>query len=98
MKYLLPAAATAFALAMAFFPSKAQDITKVPCPAGAQSCKVVIMTSDEQQSLLRPGGVFDQALWANRSGMEALLQAWKNKIAQAPDGIVAKPEQKEDQK
>jgi hypothetical protein len=50
------------------------------------------MTPDEEKTLTQPGGIMDQALWANRSGMDALITAWKQKLATAPAGTVAKPD------
>jgi hypothetical protein len=94
MKYILPVAVTAFALAMALYPSSAQQPPPYPCPAGAPSCIVVTMTPDEVKSLIQPGGIFDQAIWANRSGMYDLVQAWMRKLSTAPSGEVKKDESK----
>ncbi len=70
-------------------PAKAED-----CPKGAQSCKIVVMTPEEIQTLTAPGNVFDQAQWANRSGMTALVEQWKKKIETSPNGTVKADEQK----
>lgn len=68
------------------------------CPPGAPSCKVVIMTPQEEQTLTGQNGVFDQAVWASRSTMQTLVDAWKQKLAQSPNGTKApepkKPEAK----
>lgn len=62
------------------------------CPAAASSCIVVTMTPDEVKTLTAPGGVFDQAEWANRSGMAGVVSAWKQKLATSPAGEVKKDE------
>jgi O-glycosyl hydrolase len=62
------------------------------CPAGAKSCKVVTMTDQEIQSLEGPGAVFDSAAWANRANLQAVVDAWKQKIAASPAGVVKTPE------
>lgn len=62
------------------------------CPPGATSCKVVVMTDQEIQSLTGPGLVFDSAEWANRANLSQAINAWKQKIANAPAGTVKQPE------
>ena len=62
------------------------------CPPGAPSCKVVIMTPQEEQTLIAPNGIFDNAEWANRSGLAGIVAAWKQKLATSPAGTVKKPE------
>ena len=69
--------------------AKAED-----CPAGVRTCKVLTLTPEEVAALVQPGGVFDQAVWANRSGMTGLVDAWKRKIETAPAGTVKGEEQK----
>lgn len=58
------------------------------CPEGASSCIVVTMTPDEVKSLTMPGGVFDQAEWANRSGMSGAVAAWRQKLSTSPIGTM----------
>jgi hypothetical protein len=95
MKYVSAVAFMAFALAVAYPPSTIHAQTpSYPCPEGAVSCKIVVLIPDEEKTLLQPGGIFDQAVWANRSGMEALINGWKQKLATSPAGTVAKPEEK----
>jgi hypothetical protein len=67
------------------------------CPDGAPSCIVVTMTPDEVRSLTQPGGIFDQAVWANRSGMDGLVQAWKQKLATSLQGMVPKKDDKKEE-
>ena len=63
------------------------------CPVGAKSCKIVTITDIEEKTLTDPGQIFDQATWANRSGMIGLADAWRKKISESPSGIV-KPDPK----
>jgi len=69
--------------------AKAED-----CPKGSASCKVVVMTPEEIATLMQPGGIMDQATWANRSGMTSIVEAWKKKIETSPNGTVKADEQK----
>ena len=83
---LVAAALTAlFCLAMNAA-SYASDATV--CPAGAPSCKVVIITPQELPSLTGPGMIFDAAEFANRFQLSGLVAAWKLKLANSPDGVV----------
>lgn len=61
------------------------------CPPGVTSCKVVIMTDQEIQSLIGPGLIMDSAEWANRANLSAAVAAWKQKIASSPSGTVKAP-------
>ena len=92
---LVAAALTAlFCLAM----NAASYASDTPtCPAGAASCKVVIITPQEMQSLEGPGMIFDSAAWANRANLQGVVDAWKQKIANSPNGVTAPaPAPKED--
>ena len=73
-KILLVGAAIIFVMALAF------NAVAQECPQGVPSCKVVVMTPEEIQSLTGPNMVFDQATWASRSTMTGLTEAWKKKI------------------
>lgn len=57
-----------------------------PCPPGAKSCKVLTLTPDEEQTLIGPEMIFDHAVWANRVKFEGMVQAWREKLRQAPAG------------
>lgn len=65
------------------------------CPAGAPSCKVVLISPQELQSLEGPGMIFDSAAWANRANLQGVVDAWKQKIANSPDGKVPAPKKDE---
>lgn len=58
------------------------------CPPGAKSCRVVVITPEEAETLTGPNGIFPIAVWANRAGMTDLTEAWKKKIADSPAGEV----------
>lgn len=68
----------------------AEGMGEIPCPVPATSCKVVVMTSDEIQTLVGPGLILDSAQWANRANLSDAIAAWKQKIANSPNGVVAK--------
>jgi len=69
----------------------ADGLGEIPCPVPSTSCKIVVMTDQEIQSLTGPGLIFDSAVWANRANLSDAINAWKQKIANAPSGVVAKP-------
>ena len=71
--------------------SRAEGMGEIPCPSNAASCRIVIMTDQEIQTLEGPGLIFDSATWANRANLSDAINAWKQKIANAPAGVVAKP-------
>lgn len=60
------------------------------CPPPATSCKIVVMTDQEIQSLTGPGLIFDSATWANRANLSDAITAWRQKIANSPNGVAAK--------
>lgn len=93
---LIGAALTAiFALAMNVA-SRAEGMGEIPCPVPATSCKVVVMTDQEIQTLIGPGLIMDSAQWANRANLSDAIAAWKQKIANAPSGVVHKPDAPKD--
>lgn len=61
------------------------------CPAGVPKCKILAVTPDEEKSLAGPNMIFDHAQWANRAGLSDLINAWRSKLANAPEGKVAEP-------
>lgn len=60
-----------------------------PCPPGLKSCKVIVLSPDEETTLVGPEMIFDHAVWAARVKFESMTQAWREKIRQAPAGKVA---------
>ncbi len=75
-------------LMIMIYGAKAED-----CPKGVPACKVVTISPEELATLTQPGGIFDQAIWANRSGMTGIIEAWKKKIETAPAGTVLKADE-----
>ena len=74
-------------------PAAAQEVS-YPCPAGAKSCKIVVMVPDEENTLIGADMIFDHAVWANRVKFDSLVAAWREKLRQAPQGkVVPKPEE-----
>ena len=93
-KILLVAAALTAAFMLVVNGVSRADNVAIECPAGAPSCKVVIMTPDEINTLTGAGLIFDSSEWANRANLSAAIAAWRNKIASAPNGNVKKDEPK----
>lgn len=91
-KILLVAAALTAAFMLVMNGVSRADNVPIECPAGAPSCKLVVMTPDEINTLTGAGLIFDSALWANRANLSAALDAWRNKLANAPNGNVKKDE------
>ena len=79
-------------------PARSQPVDPAQCPQGARSCKVVILTPEEENTLTAPNGIFDTAVWANRAAFTDMTRAWREKLSAAPAGKVeaAKPEAKPD--
>ena len=87
-KILLVAAIGAFAIVLVMSAlARAED-----CPPGVASCKVVVITPQELQTLEGPNAIFDAAEFANKMGLSGLIAQWKQKIAASPDGKVVKPD------
>ena len=87
-KILLVAAIGAFAIVLVMSAlARAED-----CPPGVASCKVVVITPQELQTLEGPNAIFDAAEFANKMGLSGLITQWKAKIAASPDGKVVKPD------
>ena len=63
-------------------------ITQVRCPPKVTSCKIVVITDQEEQTLVGPDMIFAHAQWANRVKLDSLIQAWIEKLRQAPQGVV----------
>ncbi|MFA5897686.1 MAG: hypothetical protein WC829_01105 [Hyphomicrobium sp.] len=61
------------------------------CPAGVKSCKVLVLTPDEEATLAGPEMILDHATWANRVKFDSLARAWRDKLAAAPAGKVIEP-------
>ena len=61
------------------------------CPAGVKSCKVLVLTPDEEATLAGPEMILDHAVWANRVKFDSLARAWRDKLAAAPAGKVVEP-------
>lgn len=68
--------------------------TAVPCPPNVKACKVIVLTPDEEATLIGPDMIFDHAVWASRVKFDSLARAWREKLATAPAGKVveAKPD------
>ena len=58
------------------------------CPT-PQPCKIVIISVDEEQTLLGQNMIFEMAEWAMRP-LGPTIQAWRRKIESSPAGAPAK--------
>ena len=61
---------------------------QVQCPT-PQPCKIVIISADEEQTLLGQNMIFEMAEWAMRP-LGPTIQAWRRKIESSPAGAPAK--------
>lgn len=89
MRHILLLAASAVSLATCTIPLKAAE---VECPAGAKSCKVVVLTQDEINALVQPGGIFDTAQRARYLDLAEAVRYFREKIERSPNGVVRNPE------
>lgn len=86
--FLASALVVALLLVMIFGPirpARSQPV-EYPCPANAKSCKIITLTPDEEASLVGPEMIFDHALWGARVRFDGIVQAWRDKIRNAPAG------------
>lgn len=65
----------------------------VECPAGVPSCKVLIITPDEEKILTMPNGILLTAAQARSLDLAQTVQYFLTKIQTAPQGEV-KPVEK----
>jgi hypothetical protein len=76
------------ALLVAMSPSVALAIE---CPAGAASCKVLVLTPQEEQILVQPQGILPTAAEARKIDFGGAVQYFLQRIKDAPAGEVPKP-------
>jgi hypothetical protein len=62
------------------------------CPQGMQSCKVLILSPQEEQLLIQPGGILATAGEARKLDYAGAAQYFIQKIKDAPAGDVKKPD------
>lgn len=63
------------------------------CPAGAPSCKILVLTPEEERVLVDPRGILDTAAQARQLDLFGLVAHFRQKISTAPAGtVVAAPE------
>lgn len=80
------AALAAFCLVMWGKIVKAAD-----CPEGAPSCKVLILTPQEEGLLVNQGGILDTAARARYLDLGEVVVHFRDKILKAPAGNVKVP-------
>jgi hypothetical protein len=61
------------------------------CPEGLKSCKVLILTPDEEKLLTAPNGILDTAAQARSLDLGKVVAFFYQKIATAPQGEVKAP-------
>ena len=55
-------------------------------------CKVIALTAEEEQALVGPNGVFDIAEKGAYIALGGVIKFFRDKIANAPAGVVKQPE------
>ena len=73
-----------------FFFGKPVWADDYPCPAG-KACKVLTLTPEEQDMLLRDKGILQTAVQARPLDLGAIVQYFVTKIEHAPAGKVVEP-------
>lgn len=58
------------------------------CPAGAKSCKVLVLTPEEEQALMQPRGVLDTAREGRPLDLGQVVSYFRERISRAPAGTV----------
>ena len=61
------------------------------CPPNAKSCKVITLTPEEQDMLIRDKGILQTAVQARPLDLGAIIQYFVTKIEHAPAGKVVEP-------
>ena len=61
------------------------------CPPNAKSCKVITLTPEEQDMLIRDKGILQTAVQARPLDLGAIVQYFVTKIEHAPAGKVVEP-------
>lgn len=64
------------------------------CPAGAQSCKVLVLTPQEESILIQERGILATAAEGRKIELEAATMYFRNRIQNAPAGEVKLSEPK----
>ena len=73
-------------------PTKWVDpISLVPCPRGAKSCKIMVLSPEEEQALVQPNGILATAAVARKIDLEGIANYFFDKIKNAPAGKVTEP-------
>ena len=88
--WILPAFLLGFAL-LVIFGTYAFAAEK--CPEGAASCKVLILTPQEEQFLMAPNGILSTAAQARKLDLETIANYLAERIKAAPAGEVVKKEE-----
>ena len=78
-----------FASVLSLFPAIA---VATECPSGVPSCKILILTPDEEKSLTAPQGILSTAAQARALDLGSTVQYFFLKIQNAPKGEVKKTE------
>lgn len=60
----------------------------VTCPTAGQPCKVLILTPQEEQLLIKPSGVLDSAAAGRYLDLGNVVSYFRMKLMQAPQGEV----------
>ena len=66
------------------------------CPPNAKSCKVITLTPEEQDMLIRDKGILQTAVQARPLDLGAIVQYFVTKIEHAPAGKVVEPPEKKE--
>lgn len=68
----------------------AADPLPVPCPTPGQTCKIIVLTPEEESILTGKNGVLDTAAQSRALDLGPFVVYVRQKIAQAPEGTVTK--------
>lgn len=90
----LTGAVIAFLLALAFLLLWAAGVVEAEtCPNPGQPCKVLVLTPDEEQLLIKQGGILDSAAAGRYIDLGNVAAYFRMKLMQAPAGEVKPVEQ-----
>jgi hypothetical protein len=88
IRYDIPALALGAAFSGTI--AHATEPLNIPCPTPGQTCKIIVLTSEEESILTGKNGVLDTAAQSRALDLGPFVVYVRQKIAQAPEGTVTK--------
>jgi hypothetical protein len=82
------AAAVLLILVLVTRHARADDLPHAQCPTAGETCKILVLTAQEERMLMGPNGILDTAAQARALDLGQFVVYLKTRIAGAPSGTV----------